>query len=271
MMLIVGELINTSRKQIREAVENRDSWYIKETARKQEESGAHYIDVNCGTLIEDELELMQWLVQNVQEAVRIPLCIDTPNPAAMEAGLALLSRTPAFINSITAERKSYETLLPLVLKYKTKLVALCMDDKGIPASADDRIQIVRWLISHLSADGVQKEHIYLDPLITPVSTGDRAGWEVLETIRFIRHDYPEVHTICGLSNISYGLPNRKVLNQTFMVQTMAAGMDAYILDPTDHEMMGFLYASQTLLGIDPYCGKYIKAFRNGLYNKRSAI
>jgi 5-methyltetrahydrofolate--homocysteine methyltransferase len=265
MVLIIGELINTSRKHIREAVENKNSDFIREIARKQEETGAHYIDVNCGTIIENEPEIMQWLVRNVQEVVSVPLSIDTPNPAAMEAGLVLLSKSPAFVNSITAENKCYDTLLPLVLKYKTKVIALCMDDKGIPANADGRIQIVRWLVDHLTAAGVSKEDIYVDPLITPISTGDKAGWEVLKTIRFIHKEYPEVHTICGLSNISYGLPNRRVLNQTFMIQTMVAGMDAYILDPTDQEMMGFVYASQALLGQDSYCGEYLKAHRKGLY------
>ena len=265
MVLIIGELINTSRKHIREAVENKNSYLIREIARKQEETGAHYIDVNCGTTIENEPEVMQWLIRNIQEVVSVPLSIDTPNPAAMEAGLALLSKSPAFVNSITAESKRYETILPLVLKYRAKVVALCIDDNGIPANADDRIRIMRWLVDHLTMAGVSKEDIYLDPLITPVSTGDKAGWEVLETIRFIHKEYPEVHTICGLSNISYGLPNRRVLNQTFMIETMVAGMDAYILDPTDQEMMGFVYASQVLLGQDPYCGEYLKAHRKGLY------
>lgn len=264
-MLIVGELINTSRKAIKPAVEQRDKDFIQEMARKQVEAGAHYVDVNCGTMVYNEVETMQWLVESVQEAVEAPLCLDSPNPKALEAGLALCKHGQPMINSITAEKERFATILPMVLKYKAKIVALCMDDKGMPESAADRIVVVKRLVADLTAAGLPGGDIYLDPLVTPVSTGDTAGLGVLDTVKFIRQEYPNVHSICGLSNISYGLPNRKVLNQAFMIQTMAAGMDSYILDPLDKTMMGFVYASQALLGQDAYCGEYLMAHRRGLY------
>ncbi|MCO1604548.1 methyltetrahydrofolate cobalamin methyltransferase [Desulfosporosinus nitroreducens] len=264
-MLIIGELINTSRKAVKPAVEQRDVAFIQELAKKQVESGAHYVDVNCGTMVHDEVETMEWLVRTIQEVVSAPLCIDTPRTEAMEAGLAAVKNGQPMVNSITAEKERYATVLPLVLKYKAKVVALCMDDTGVPTSAEQRIAIVKKLVGDLTAAGVPEDDIYLDPLVTPISTGDNCGNDVLDTVRFIRQEYPKVHAACGLSNISYGLPNRKILNQAFMIQTMVAGMDAYILDPLDKAMMGFVYASQALLGQDAFCMQYLTEHRKGLY------
>ncbi len=267
-MLIVGELINTSRKSIREAVENRDAAYIRDIAGKQVQAGAGYIDVNCGTLLDSEAEVMGWLVETVQEAVQAPLCIDSPDPKTLDTGLSLARFGQPVINSISGEKERYEAVLPLALKYKAKVIALCMDDGGMPVTAGDRMRVVRKLVPDLVCAGVPMGDIYLDPLIIPVGTSDQAGSEVLETIRRIKAEFPEVHIICGLSNVSYGLPNRKLLNQAFMIQTMTAGMDAYILDPLDHTMMGFYYASQALLGKDEFCMNYLSAYRNGLYDIR---
>ena len=264
-MLIIGELINTSRKAVKLAVEQRDVTFIQDLAKRQVESGAHYVDVNCGTMVHNEVETMEWLVRTIQEVVSAPLCIDTPRTEAMEAGLVALKNGQPMVNSITAEKERYATVLPLVLKYKAKVVALCMDDTGVPTTAEQRIAIVRKLVSDLTAAGVPEDDIYLDPLVTPISTGDNCGNDVLDTVRFIRKEYPRVHAACGLSNVSYGLPNRKILNQAFMIQTMDAGMDAYILDPLDKAMMGFVYASQALLGQDNYCMQYLTAYRSGLY------
>ncbi|MDD4754123.1 MAG: methyltetrahydrofolate cobalamin methyltransferase [Desulfitobacteriaceae bacterium] len=265
MALIVGELINTSRKAIKPAVENKDAEFIKDLAQKQVDAGANYVDVNCGTMVFNEPEMMAWLVETIQEKVSAPLCIDSPNPKALEVGLSLAKNGQPMVNSITAEKERYSTILPMVLKYKTKIVALCMDDSGMPETAEDRLKIATKLVGDLTAAGVSEGDIYLDPLVKPVSTGDKAGLEVLETIYQIKQKYPNVHGICGLSNISYGLPNRKILNQVFMIQTMTMGMDAYILDPLDKTMMGFVYASTALLGQDQFCMNYLTVHRNGLY------
>lgn len=266
-MLIVGELINTSRKAINEVVENRDAEYIKKIAREQLEAGADYIDVNCGTQVFDEVETMEWLVNTVQEAVEAPLCLDSPNPKAIEAGLALVKFGQPMINSITGETERFEQILPLVQKYKAKIVALCMDDNGMPNTAEERMAVVRVLHEKLTDAGVPEEDIYFDPLVKPISVANNAGLEVLETVRLITKEYPNVHKVCGLSNISYGLPNRKVLNRLFVVQTMTMGMDGYILNPLDKTMMGFVHASKALLGQDPFCIGYLTAHRNGVYDE----
>lgn len=264
-MLIIGELINTSRKLINEAVENKDAGYIKKIALDEVAAGANYVDVNCGTMLFDEVETMEWLVNTVQEVVQVPLCIDSPNPKAIEAGLKLARYGQPLINSITGEKERFAEILPLVQKYKTKVVALCMDDTGMPETAEDRMAVARNLYQNLTTAGISEDDIYFDPLVKPVSTGDKAGQEVLDTVKLITQEYPNVHKVCGLSNVSFGLPNRKILNQLFMVQTMALGMDSYILNPLDKSMMGAVQGSQTLLGKDSYCTGYLNAHRNGLY------
>lgn len=264
-MLIVGELINTSRKAINELVENRDSEGIKKIAVSQFEAGASYIDVNCGTQVFDEIETMEWLVNIVQEVVQAPLCLDSPNPKAIEAGLALVKYGQPMINSITGEKERFGQILPLVLKYKAKIVALCMDDNGMPNTGSERMNVARELYWKLTDAGVPEGDIFFDPLVKPISVSNNAGVEVLDTIELITTEFPKVHKICGLSNVSYGLPNRAVLNRLFVTLTMGRGMDSYILNPLDKTMMGFIYGTQALLGKDAFCMGYLNAHRKGMY------
>ena len=264
-MLIVGELINTSRKAVGEAVDKKDVQYIQQVALEQVASGADYIDVNCGNKVFEELTNMEWLVNTIQAVTDKPLCIDSPNPAALEVGLKLCKCAKPMINSISDEGHRFAEVLPLVLKYNAKIVALCMDDKGMPDTAADRMRVTDNLYRKLTEAGVKDDDIYFDPLVKPVSSVGSAGVEVLETIKLIKQNYPKTHFMCGLSNISYGLPERKVLNRLFVAQTMALGMDGYILNPNDKSMMGVIHAAKALLGQDDYCMGYLKAYRKGLY------
>ena len=265
-MVIVGELINTSRKSIREAVEKRDTAYIQQVVKAQEQAGAHYLDINCGTMVGEELEVMKWLVNTVQEVTNLPLCIDSPSTEALEVGLSLVNMPSPMINSITDEEKRFKSVLPLIKKYKARIVALCIEDAGMPETAEDRVRIARNLVNKLEAEGISQDQIYLDPLIKPISAGDNYGREVLQSIRYIKDEFPMVHFMCGLSNVSFSLPNRALVNRLFMVQTMALGMDGYILDPTNKEMMGALHIAMALTGQDKYCRNYLKQHRKGLYS-----
>ena len=264
-MLIVGELINTSRKVIRENVERRNSEYICGIAKRQVEAGANYLDISCSDMSDNEPEVMKWLIENIQSVADAPLCIDTPNHVAMEIGLSLARNGQPLANSITGEEERYQMMLPLVIRYGAKVVALCIDDKGIPDTAEDRLRVARQLFKKLTKAGVATDDIYLDPLVKPLSTSDRAGLEVLDSIKLIKQELPEVHLISAASNISFCLPNRKMLNRLFLVQTLTLGMDAFILDPLDKKLMGYLYASQALLGQDPFCKNYLAAHRKGFY------
>lgn len=269
-MLIVGERINTSRKVkgepvIENAVRARDAEFFIDLARKQMDAGAHYIDVNAGTLLEGEPDAMEWLVVTVQEALGgVPCSIDSPNPAAIERALKV-HKGQALINSITAEKDRYAAVLPFVKKYETKVIALSMGDSGIPTDTEGRLTVARELIGNLLNEGVKPENIYSDPLVYPIATGSNYGLAVLETIRTVKEEFPEVQTIGGLSNVSHGMPVRKYLNQAFAVMCMTAGIDAAIIDPMDKQLMALIYAAEALRGRDEYCAEYIAAAREGKF------
>jgi cobalamin-dependent methionine synthase I len=264
-MLVVGEKINTSRKTVKEAVTALDAAFIRRLARQQAEGGAHYIDINCGTFIDREQELMTWLVEEVHKELDLPLCIDSPDPKAVLAGLKAHKKGQPMINSISGEKERYQAILPLVREYGAKIVVLTMDDEvGIPHDAPTRFSIARRVIDGLLAIGTREDDIYVDPLIQPISTDTANALSALDTIRMVKEAYPGTHAICGLSNVSFGLPERQLLNQTFMIMCMTAGLDGVILDPNDRRMMALIAAGEALLNKDSYCGRYLKAYRKGL-------
>ncbi|MBW2031263.1 MAG: methyltetrahydrofolate cobalamin methyltransferase [Deltaproteobacteria bacterium] len=263
-MIIVGELINASRKAIGSAIEAQDVEAIKKIAKEQFEAGADYIDVNAGVFVGKEPEYLTWLVKNVQETVDAPCAIDSPDPEAIEAALAVHKGVP-MINSISLEKDRYEKLLPIISGTDFNVVALCMSDEGMPETTDDRLTIAEKLINGLVKSGVPVEHIYVDPLVQPVSTNNKFGVEFLDAVEKIMTTFKGVHTMCGLSNISYGLPERKFLNQTFMVMAIAKGLDGAIINPLDKKMMASIIAAETLVGKDDFCTKYLTAYRENKF------
>jgi 5-methyltetrahydrofolate--homocysteine methyltransferase len=261
-MLVVGERINSSRKGIEQAIRERNAEFITKEARGQVDAGAHVIDVNTAALMEKEIESLKWVVQLIGDSVEVPICIDSPNPIAVTEVLSLCKGKP-MVNSITAEKERYTKLITLIQEHKPNVVGLCIDDRGMPVSSEDRIRIAQELIGRLTKDGVPIGDIYIDPVVTPVSTDTRYGIAVLDAIEAIMEAFPGVHTICGLSNVSYGLPNRKQVNQMFLVMAMTRGLDAVILDPCDKRIMANLITTMTLLGKDEFCMNYLTAFRGG--------
>lgn len=263
-MIIVGELINASRKAIRTAIEARDADTIRQVAADEHAAGADYIDVNAGVFVDAEPEYLTWLVENVQQVVDGPCAIDSPNPKAIEAALAV-HKGRAMINSISLEKDRYEKLLPIVAGTDLKVVALCMSDDGMPQTVEDRMKIADRLVNALVKNNVLVENIYVDPLVQPVSVDVSFGMAFIDTIEKIKQTWPEIHTMCGLSNISYGLPNRKFLNQIFMTMSIAKGLDGAIVDPLDRKMMASIIAAEALAGRDNFCMNYLKAYRAGLF------
>ncbi|MCK8827403.1 methyltetrahydrofolate cobalamin methyltransferase [Natroniella acetigena] len=261
-MIVIGELINTSREGLEEAVKNRDVEFIQDLAKKQEEAGADYIDVNCGTLIKEEVEAMEWLVNTVQEVVDVPLCIDSPNPKALEVGLEA-HEGKALVNSITAEEERFAETLEILKEHDARVVALVMDDDGMPNGAEDRIRVGKKLIEDLMKAGIAEGDIFVDPIIQPIGTDQAVGEHILDAVEEITREYEEVHITCGLSNISHGLPQRQLLNRTFVTLAMSRGLDSAIIDPLDPKIMALVTAAETLLGNDQYCAGYIKAAKSG--------
>jgi len=264
-MILVGELINSSRKRITEAIESQDASTIQKIAAEQAEASAHYIDVNAGTFVEKEQKYLEWLVQTVQEKVDIPCCLDSPDPKALESALAV-HQGIAMVNSISLEKERYQNILPLVAGTDLKVIALCMSDEGMPKTVDDRLAIADELINGLAKNNVPLDNIYVDPLVQPISTDDTFGIEFLDAVEKIMTNFEGVHTMCGLSNISYGLPERKFMNRTFMTMAIAKGLDGAIVNPLDKAMMANITVSETLMGGDDYCMGYLKAFRAGKFD-----
>jgi 5-methyltetrahydrofolate corrinoid/iron sulfur protein methyltransferase len=260
-MLIVGERINATRKKIGEAVQAQDAEHIKGEAVKQVEAGAHLIDVNGG-IAGRETEYLLWLVDLVQGVVDVPLCLDSADAGALEAALPKCNQPP-MINSITFEKERLEKVTPLVKEHGAKVVALCLSDDGPPQDYDGRIEIAARLVDRLTGDGVPLENIYVDPCVFPISTSSDAGTFVLDAIGWVHSQYPGVHTICGASNVSFGLPVRKILNATFLAMLIARGLDSAIIDPCNNLTLASVLAAEALAGHDEFCTAYIAAFRAG--------
>ena len=259
-MIVIGELINSTRKVINQAIESKDKEYLQDIAKRQMEAGARIIDVNTAAS-GDEVENMKWLVEIVQEVVSLPLCIDSPNPKAIEAGLALCKQR-AVVNSISGESQRYAEIIPLVKEYKAQVIALCMEDGGMPETVEDRLRIAEKLVADLLRDGLAEADIFLDPLIKPLGVNHFFGVQGMEATSQLRQHFPKVHIVSGLSNISFGLPERKLLNRAYMTMCAAMGMDSFIMDPLDQPLMSLLAAAKALNGQDAYCMEYIKGVRS---------
>ena len=263
-MIIIGELINASRKTIKAAIEAQDAGAIQKVARDQADAGADYIDVNAGVFVGQEPEHLKWLVETVQQVTDKPCAIDSPDPKAIQAALSVHKGTP-LINSISLEKERYEKLMPIIAGTQMKVIALCMSDEGMPETVDDRLKIADKLIDGLLQNNVKIENIFVDPLVQPLSVDGRFGIEFLNAIEKIMTTFGGIHTACGLSNISYGLPARKFMNQTFMTMAIARGLDGAIINPLDKRMMATIVAAEALSGRDNFCMNYLKAFRAGMF------
>ena len=263
-MIIIGELINASRKAIKAAIEAQDAAVIAQVAGDQAAAGADYIDVNAGIFVGKEPAYLRWLVETVQQTTDKPCAIDSPDPAAIEAALAVHKGTP-MINSISLEKERYDKLLPIIAGTQMKAIALCMSDAGMPQTVDDRMKIADRLVNGLVKNNIPVENIFVDPLVQPLSVDKRFGVEFINTIERIVTAYPGIHTACGLSNISYGLPARQFMNRTFMTMAIAKGLDGAIMNPLDGRMMATIVAAEALAGRDNFCMNYLKAFRAGMF------
>ena len=261
-MIIIGELINASRKAIGAAIKDGDKAAILVVALEQAEAGADFIDVNAGVFVGKEPEYLRWLVQMVQEVTDQPCAIDSPDPKAIEAALEVHQGTP-MINSISLEKERYENLLPIIAGTDMKVIALCMSDEGMPETVEDRLKIADTLVNGFTQSNIPVGNLFVDPLVQPMSVNNSFGVEFINVIEAIVDRFPGTHTACGLSNISYGLPAKKFLNQTFMTLAIGKGLDGAIVNPLDRKMMANIIAAETLMGKDSFCMEYLKAFRAG--------
>ena len=261
-MIIIGEKINGAIPSSAKAIIERDADFIRDLAIRQSEAGADYLDICAGTAPEMERDALKWLLEIVQDTVDTPICIDSPDPEVLLDMIPLIKR-PGLINSVSGEGNKCEKIFPLLKDNDWKVVALTCDDAGIPADADRKVEIGLSLIAKAAEYGITPDRVFIDPLVLSLSAVSDALLSFNEAVQRLHEAYPTVHFTSGLSNISFGMPKRKLINRNFLAFAMAAGMDSAIMDPTDAVMTTEILAVEAILGRDKFCRAYNKAYRQG--------
>jgi 5-methyltetrahydrofolate--homocysteine methyltransferase len=262
IMLIIGESINGTIREVGQAILDRNEVFIRELAKEQCRCGAHLLDINGGVAGGNEIEDLPWLIERVQDEVSVPLMIDSANPEALMAALPVYRHSdPPILNSISGEEEKWNKLYPVIVEKRCRVVVLCMDDRGIPKTVEERVGIAHRLFLKLTQADIHPDHIYFDPLVLSVAMEPEAGLVTLETIKAIRSTFPNSHILCGVSNVSVGLPGRKLVNRIFLAMAILAGLDTLLIDVRDQALLSSIYVSKILVNQDPYCLEYIKAYR----------
>lgn len=257
--VIIGERINpTGKKRFQQALRENDMDYVLSQAVEQQESGAHILDVNVGLPGIDEQAVMGQAVEALQCVTALPLQIDTSDPAVMEHALRIYNGK-AMINSVNGKQEIMDQVFPLARKYGGVIVALTLDEAGIPATAQGRLQIARKIISEAAKYGIDKKDIVVDALTMTISSDENAANTTLEAVRLIKQELG-VKTVLGVSNVSFGLPSREVINSAFYTLALQAGLDAGIINPNMESMRGAYLSFCALAGFDPQCGQYVSHF-----------
>ncbi|MCP3891570.1 MAG: dihydropteroate synthase [Desulfobulbaceae bacterium] len=262
MFTVIGERINTTLKKVQAAVAERDFEYIANDVKLQTEAGATYIDVNAGARIGHEEEDMKWLLEVVQGVTTLPLCLDSPDPKILEVAYGLVSNKP-LVNSISLEKDRFDPMIKYLKGKECGVIALCMDDAGMPKTVEDIVARAKTLVKELEAIGFQREDIFIDPLIQPMSVDGNNGNVAMEAIKTIMTDLEGVHTTGGLSNISFGLPERRIVNRCFLAMMIANGFDSAIMDHLDKDIMALTTTADMIAGNDDFCMNFLKSVRAG--------
>lgn len=261
-LVIIGERINPSgRRRLAQALARGDMSLVRTEAVAQVEAGAHVIDVNVAADDVEEETILPLAVQTVADTVDVPICIDTADSKALAVALAVCPGRP-LVNSVTGERTSLQAVLPLVKERGCAVVGLCIDEDGIPADVSGRVKIARRIVQAAQECGISKEDVVIDPLATTIGADSEAGVTTLEAIQSITEEL-EVNTTLGGSNISFGLPERGLINRSFLPMVIAAGLTSAIVDPLDVEIRKTITACDLLKGRDEYAVRFLERFRSG--------
>ncbi len=254
--LIIGERINpTGKSKFKQALRDHDMEYLYKEGLVQEEKGAHILDVNVGLPEIDEPQLMEETVTGIQAIIDLPLQIDTSNTEAMERGLRYYNGKP-MLNSVNGKKESMESVFPIAKKYGAVLVCLCLDEGGIPETVEGRLQVAEKIVKTAAQYGIPKKNLVMDALVLTISTGKDNANITLEALRRIRYEMG-LHTVLGVSNISFGLPERSRINTAFFTMAMNNGLSAGIVNPSSEPMMSAYYSFNALIGEDNQCSAYI--------------
>ncbi len=259
-MIIIGEKINGTIPSVKKAIEERDEGFIRNLALKQAEAGAHYLDVCASTAPEHEVETLIWLMNIVQDAVDTPLCIDSPNAKTIEKVFQNAKR-PGLINSVSEEGDKCEIIFPMIKGTDWQVIALTCDNRGIPSDVQTRVDITKIMVEKAQKYDITPDRIHVDPLVMALSADNNSLMNFVETLQTVKKLYPTIKVTSGLSNISFGMPLRKIVNQHFLTIAVYAGMDSAIMDPLNRDMNTTLVTAEALLGRDKFCRKFSNAYR----------
>lgn len=260
-MLIIGELINGMYASVGKAIKNKDKTCIQELAIAQQNAGASALDVNCGPVSRNQVEDIKWLIETIQEVTKLPLSIDSSNVEVIESGLKV-NRNAAIINSTTADQEKLDKLIPLAIKHKAKLIGLTISSKGIPQNKDQRLELAASIVSACIEAGFPVSDLYIDPIVLPVNVAQNQLIDILESIKeFKIISSPAPNTIIGLSNVSQGTKERKLINRVFLNLAIGSNLDAAILDPLDNELMQTLITAELILNKHIYCDSFLTAYK----------
>lgn len=264
-MIIIGEKINASIPKTKQAVLGHDDKYILDLALKQEAAGATIIDINVGTgegSSQDEAAHMARLASMLAKEIKGLLCIDSADPLVLEAGLEAAGEKAGLLNSVKATDESLKSVLPLASKFKVPVIGLVMDKDGIPRDPAGRLAAAEKILNAAAGLGIPPGDVYIDPIVLPVSTDNSQGKVTLDTLLAVKASFPEAKAVLAASNVSYGLPERTIVNQAMIQMAMLLMVDALIINPLDEGLMTAIKAANVVLGMDRHCRKYSRAIRN---------
>lgn len=264
-MFIIGAVINTSVEGIDEMIASRDGKELLRLARMQIDYGAEMLAINCGSRVETEPEDIEWMFRSIQDEIEIPLCIDSPNPEAHEAGLKVHRHGRPMVDSITAERHRIEASLPLVREHNAMVTAILHDETGMPDNTGDRLRVMPTIEEAVQEYGIDPSDVYLDGMVFPLSVNTENGSIYLETLKRLKQEHPSYKTICGLNNISYGLPQTEILNSSFLSMCAAFGQEAAFVE-ISRKTGAFIRGINALSGKDDFCLDYINSYRESKLN-----
>ena len=271
-MIIIGEKINGSIPAVADAIARRDADFIKNRAKMQAEANASFIDC-CASVPEDvEAETLKWMIDCIQEVTDTPISVDSPSADVLTVAYKYCKR-PGLFNSVSGEGDKIDKIFPIMAQPENKdwqVIALLSDDTGIPKTAADRLRVFDRIMAKAKEYGISPSRIHVDPLVEMLCTSEDGIAMNIEVISTIRKQYPTIHITAAVSNISFNLPVRKLVNLGFTVLAMNAGLDSAILDPTNRDMLGLIYATEALLGQDDYFMEYIGAYRDGLIGPKKS-
>ncbi len=266
-MIIIGEKINGSIPSVAEAIATRNADFIRNRAIAQAKAGATFIDCCASVPEAEEPDTLKWMIGCIQEATKLPISLDSPSADVLLQTFPCCKR-PGLINSVSGEGNKIDKIFPAVADTGWEVICLLSDDSGIPRTAADRLKVFDHILKKAGEYRIDVRRLHIDPLVEMLCTSEDGIAMNTEVIRAIRKQCPDIHITAAVSNISFNLPVRKMINLGFTVLAMNAGLDSAILDPTNRDMMGVIYATEALLGQDDYCMEYIAAYRDGIFGPR---